>query len=71
MLQTAEQLLEFGNDVFVVADATSSRAPANHVAALERLRAAGAWIVTTEMVVFEWLEKAGTPEFKEISGLVK
>jgi nicotinamidase-related amidase len=71
VLQTAEQLLDGGKDVFVVADATSARTPANHAAALERMRAAGARIVTTEMVVFEWLEKAGTPEFKELSGLIK
>lgn len=71
VLQTAEQLLEAGADVFVVADATSSRTPANHGAALDRMRQAGARVVTTEMVVFEWLEKAGTPEFKELSALIK
>jgi len=71
VLQTAEQLLEAGCDVFVVADATSSRTTANHEAALERMRADGAQIVTTEMVAFEWLAKAGTPEFKEISALIK
>lgn len=71
VLQTAEQLLENGVRVFVVADATSSRVPASHARALERLRAAGAVIVTTEMVVFEWLRRAGTPEFKEISALIK
>jgi nicotinamidase-related amidase len=71
VLQTAEQLIEAGCDVFVVADATSSRTTANHEAALERMRADGAQIVTTEMVAFEWLERAGTPEFKEISALIK
>ncbi len=71
VLQTAEQLLENGVRVFVVADATSSRVPSSHTRALERLRAAGAVIVTTEMVVFEWLRHAGTPEFKEISALIK
>ena len=38
---------------------------------MDRLRGAGARIVTTEMVVFEWLAKAGTPEFKELSALIK
>jgi len=28
-------------------------------------------IVTTEMVLFEWLHRAGTPEFKELSALIK
>lgn len=69
--QTALQLLESGVQVFVVSDATSSRTTANHMAALERLRQNGAEIVSAEMVLFEWLRRAGTPEFKEISKLVK
>ena len=71
VLQTAEQLLDDGVRVFVVADATSSRVPLSHERAMQRLRAAGAVIVTTEMVVFEWLRRAGTPEFKDISALIK
>jgi nicotinamidase-related amidase len=71
VLQTAEDLLAAGRQVFVVADATSSRSPANHQAALQRLAAAGARIVTTEMVVFEWLARAATPEFRELSALIK
>ena len=31
----------------------------------------GVDVVDSEMVVFEWLGKAGTPEFKELLGLVK
>ncbi len=71
VLQTAQQLLEIGRHVFVVADATSSRTEANHTLALNRLANAGAHVVSTEMVVFEWLKKAGTPEFKELSALIK
>ena len=64
-------LVERGNEVYVVSDAVSSRDRANAEAALDRLRAVGAEVVTTEMVVFEWLAKAGTPEFKELSALIK
>ena len=71
VLQTALDLLGQGYQVFLVADAVSSRTQENAAAAIERLRAAGAVIVTTEMVVFEWLKKAGTPEFKTLSKLVK
>ncbi len=71
VLQTAIELLERGKSVFVVADGTSSRTQANHTAALKRIGRAGAEIVTTEMVLFEWLRRAGTPEFKTISQLVK
>ncbi len=71
VLQTAMDLLEQNVQVFVVADATSSRSPDNHSLAMHRLSKAGAEIVTTEMVVFEWLGQAGTTEFKELSKLIK
>jgi len=71
VLQTAMHLIERGTDVYVVSDAVSSRQLGNAEMALERLRGAGAEVVTTEMVVFEWLGRAGTPEFKELSALIK
>ena len=71
VLQTAMDLLAENVQVFVVADATSSRKPESHSMALHRLSGAGAEIVTTEMVLFEWMGKAGTPEFKDLSKLIK
>ncbi|MBT5309834.1 MAG: isochorismatase family protein, partial [Rhodospirillaceae bacterium] len=71
VLQTAMDLINGGTAVFVVKDATTSRTPENHAAAMKRLAAAGAEIVTTEMVLFEWLGRAGTDEFKELSKLIK
>jgi nicotinamidase-related amidase len=71
VLQTTIGLLDLGYECFVVGDATSSRTAANHAAGLARLREAGAEIVTSEMVVFEWLQKSGTPEFRALSGLLK
>ena len=71
VLQTTIGLLDIGYQCFVAGDATSSRLAANHAAGMARLREAGAEIVTSEMVVFEWLEKAGTPEFRELSRLLK
>tara|TARA_R110000787_G_scaffold26568_2_gene74220 strand:+ start:238 stop:780 length:543 start_codon:yes stop_codon:yes gene_type:complete len=71
VLQTAVDLAGAGYKCFVAADATSSRTAANHGVAMQRLRDAGVEIVTSEMVVFEWLGKAGTPEFKELSRLLK
>ena len=71
VLQSAIGLKGAGYEVFVVADATSSRSASNHAAAMSRLREEGVDIVTSEMIVFEWLEKAGTPEFKELSRLLK
>ena len=71
VLQTAMALSEAGYRCFVAADATSSRTASNHAAAMQRLRDAGVGIVTSEMVVFEWLEKAGTPEFRELSQIIR
>ena len=71
LLQTAMGLLAAGLRVFVVADACGSRTPRDHAAALERLRAAGAAIVTLEMVVFEWLRTCDHPRFREALALVK
>ncbi|HYD30790.1 MAG TPA: hydrolase [Azospirillaceae bacterium] len=71
VLQTGIGLLEQGYKVFIVADGTSSRNPANAELGIERMRANGAEVVTTEMVVFEWLKKAGTAGFKELSRLIK
>jgi nicotinamidase-related amidase len=69
--QTCLGLLEKGFRVFVVADAISSRTAANYLLGVERMRAAGAVIVSTEMVLFELLGQAGTPEFKQVLALVK
>jgi len=67
VLQTALGLLEHGKTVYVVADCTSSRRPRDAELALGRMRAAGVQVVSREMVVFEWLHKAGTDQFREIS----
>lgn len=57
--------------VHVVSDAVSSRTAKNLEVALDRMRQSGAVISSTEMVIFELLGKAGTPEFKEALKLVK
>ena len=71
VLQTAFDLITQGYQPFVAADAVSSRDPENRAVALDRLRAGGIGVVSTEMVVFEWLERSDTPEFKALSRLIK
>lgn len=71
VLQTALELCGEGYEVFVVADACGSRHPGNKAAGLDRMAAAGCRIVTSEMAVFEWLGKAGTPLFRKVSALIK
>ncbi|WP_136679951.1 hydrolase [Neptunomonas sp. XY-337] len=67
VLQTAVQLNEQGKGVFIVADCVGSRSPADRQLALDRMRQLGIHVVSKEMVVFEWLQKAGTDQFREIS----
>ncbi len=71
VLQTVLALLDRGRTVFVVADAVSSRGEDDHRLGLERMRDAGAGIVTAEMVFFEWLERADSPEFRDLRSLIK
>lgn len=57
--------------VHVVADAVSSRSAFNYEMALRRMAQGGATITTTEMVIFELLQKAGTDTFREALKLIK
>jgi nicotinamidase-related amidase len=67
VLQTALDLVADGKDVFVVADAVGSRRPYDRDVALARMRDEGVRLVTREMVIFEWLEDAATPLFREVN----
>jgi len=71
VLQTCLDLLAKGFQVHLVCDTISSRKKLDHETAIERLRDAGVILTTTESVLFELLERAGTAEFKQISQLVK
>jgi nicotinamidase-related amidase len=69
--QTAIDLEDQGFEAFVAADAVASRTKTSRRLALARMLKSGVDIVDSEMVVFEWLGKAGTPAFKDLLGLVK
>ena len=71
VLQTCIDLAAAGFGVFVVADAVSSRKAKSVELALDRMAANNVQVVNTEMVLFELLEKAGTQQFKGLSGLMK
>ena len=71
VLQTVLALRARGRDVAVVADAVGSRVEANRERALDRMRAHGVDVVTTEMVVFEWLQDSANPAFREVQKLIK
>lgn len=67
VLQTVLDLLSAGRRVFVVEEAIGSRRSADKALALVRMRSHGADIVSREMVAFEWLRRAGSDLFREIS----
>ncbi|MCY7320066.1 MAG: isochorismatase family protein [Ramlibacter sp.] len=71
LLQTALDLLDEEFDVWVVTDACSSQSERNRDAAFDRLAGAGAELVTTQMVAFEWLRTADHPSFREVLALIK
>jgi len=71
LMQTALDLIEDEFEVWVVTDACSSRTERNRDAAFDRLAGAGAELVTTEMVAFEWLRSCENPVFKDVLALVK
>lgn len=71
LLQTALDLLDDEMEVWVVTDACGSRTDRNRDAAFDRLAGAGAELVTTEMVAFEWLGSAEHPQFQAVHALIK
>ncbi|MDZ7863826.1 isochorismatase family protein [Acidovorax sp.] len=71
LLQTALDLIDDEFEVWVVTDACGSRTDRNRDAAFDRLAGAGAELVTTEMVAFEWLGSCEHPAFKDVLALVK
>ncbi|GGH17688.1 isochorismatase [Alsobacter metallidurans] len=71
VMQTALGLIEAGRRVWLVRDAIGSRRAESKDVAVARLRAAGATVVTAEMVAFEWLGDARHPGFRDVLRLVK
>lgn len=71
LLQTALGLLEQEFDVWVVTDACASRRERDREAAFDRLAGNGIELVTSEMVIYEWLGDAEHPDFRDVLQLVK
>jgi nicotinamidase-related amidase len=69
--QTVRDLLSSGYEVFVITDTVSSRTPENRDVALNLMQDMGAFLTSTEIVLFEMLKTAGTESFKAISRIVK
>lgn len=69
--QTANELIEYGYSVHLIADAVTSRTRENREIGIRCIEKAGAWLKSTEMVIFELLRIAQGEEFKAISKIIK
>lgn len=71
VLGTVVDMLRDGITVHVPRDAVISRTRENCETGLELMDRAGAWVTSTETVIFQMLERAGTDAFKTMSKLLK
>lgn len=71
VFQTSQDLLANGYEVYLVADAVTSRTPENALLAIERMVEDGAKRCSTEMILFSLLGEASDPAFKSLLQLVK
>jgi nicotinamidase-related amidase len=69
--QTALDLMTDGWRIYIPVDGVSARSDIDHQTALRRMESSGAVLTTSEAALFEWCETAATPEFKQISQLVR
>jgi len=69
--QTVRQLCEGGAAVHVVRDAVLSRTAENLATGLALIERTGAVVTSTEVVVFDLLQRAGTDDFKALSKLIR
>ena len=69
--QTALDLVNAGFELFVPEDAVASRHLSDHQGGIAAMRDAGVRVIPTETAVFQLLKAAGTPEFKQISSLLR
>ncbi len=71
VLQTALGLMQHGYNVYFCADAVGSRTAQDKEIALRRAETSGMTLVTTEMVLFEWLNRAATDAFSSLLPIIR
>jgi nicotinamidase-related amidase len=69
--QTVLDLRGRGQSMAVVSDAVGARTEDRHAAGLQAITAAGARLIHSEALVYEWMASAEHPRFRDILGLVK
>ncbi len=71
VLQTALQLQSRGFSTYIVDDATGSQNNTDKNTAFQRAQQEGVRVVSSSMVMFEWLGNADGNEFKSVLELIK
>jgi nicotinamidase-related amidase len=71
VFQSVRDLVRAGYAVYVPEDGVVSRRDDHRRAGLQLCERSGAVLTTAESVAFDWLERAGTPAFKLLSGLIR
>ena len=69
--QSVLDLLEQNINVFIIADAMSSRKKVDHDISINRMVSKGANLASTESMIFELCQTASRKDFKEISNIIK
>ena len=69
--QTAMDLIGEGYQVYIVVDAVCSQQRESYETSLTRLRIAGATVLDTESVLFEWIRDAKNKDFKTLQSLLR
>jgi len=69
--QTAIDLKSQGYEVFIIADACSSRGHAERKYAFNLLQQTGCWLTTTESAILALTGGSCHPQFKELQALIK
>jgi len=71
IFQTCVSLIEKGYQVHVPQDAIDARTDENWKVGLDLMKRAGAFVTSTETVIYQILKKAGTKEFKKMLKIIK
>ena len=69
--QTVRELRARGTQVHLPIDGVASRRSDHRDAGIGLCRELGASITTTETIVFDWLRRAGSDEFKRLSKVIR
>jgi nicotinamidase-related amidase len=71
VLQTVLGLVEAGRRVFIVRDAVGSRRSESKETAIRGMERNGVEVMTTEMVIFEWLETTADARLHAVIQLIR